>query len=141
MMIKKEDLKPDVNIEGSYVIEVTLNNENLELRLDPDDVAIEETIALANKIISNFEEYQRQAKDRVVSDFLETYNESWADEEDGFPQLNEEQFRANLTLDGINFLSKDSIDVLYTENGMFGNHSLIAQSFDGESFDDSTMFG
>lgn len=141
MMIKKEDLKPDVNIEGSYVIEVTLNNENLELRLDPDDVAIEETIALANKIISNFEEYQRQAKDRVVSDFLETYNESWADEEDGFPQLNEEQFRANLTLDGINFLSKDSIDVFYTENGMFGNHSLIAQSFDGESFDDSTMFG
>lgn len=140
-MIKKEDLKPDVNIEGSYVIEVTLNNENLELRLDPDDVAIEETIALANKIISNFEEYQRQAKDRVVSDFLETYNESWADEEDGFPQLNEEQFRANLTLDGINFLSKDSIDVFYTENGMFGNHSLIAQSFDGESFDDSTMFG
>lgn len=141
MEITKEKLEKDSDIEGSYKITVQFNNEKIDLRLDPDDVTIEETLILVNKIMVNFEFYEKKATNVIVRDFLDNYNENWADEEDGFPQLNEQEFRNNLELDGINFLSKDSVDIFYKENGMFGNHSLIAQSFDGENFDNSTMFG
>ncbi|SEL08546.1 hypothetical protein SAMN04487910_1668 [Aquimarina amphilecti] len=141
MKITKEKLDKDLDIEGSYKIIVTLNTKKIDLRLDPDDATIEETIVLANKLLENFEFYEKKAKDAIVRDFLDNYNENWADEKNGHPQLEEQGFRNNLELNGINFLSKDSIDVFYNENGMFGNHSLIAQSFDGENFDDSTMYG
>jgi hypothetical protein len=55
--------------------------------------------------------------------------------------LDEKVFGKNLTLYSVGFLSYSSIDLYYSENGMFGNHSLIAQSFDGENFDHATMFG
>ncbi len=141
MEITKEKLQKDLDIEGSYKISVELNNKIIDIRLDPDDVTIEETIMLANKILKNFQFYEKKATSVIVRDFLDNYNENWADDEDGFPRLNEKAFRNNLELNGINFLSKDSIDIFYTENGMFGNHSLIAQSFDGENFDHSTMYG
>jgi hypothetical protein len=46
-----------------------------------------------------------------------------------------------LTLNSIAFLSESSVDFFYTENGMFGNHYLIAQTFDGENFENATMYG
>ncbi len=141
MEITKEKLEKDLEVEGSYKITVEFKTKRINLRLDPDDVSIEETILLANKFLGKFEFYEKKAKDVIIRNFLDNYNENWADDEDGFPQLDEQGFRNNLELNGINFLSKDSIDIFYSENGMFGNHSLIAQSFDGENFDDSTMYG
>ncbi len=141
MKITKEKLEKDSDIEGSYKITVQFNAKNIDLRLDPGDVTIEETLILANKIMADIELYEKKAMNVIVRDFLDNYNENWADEEDGFPKLDEPAFRKNLELNSINFLSKDSVDIFYKENGMFGNHSLIAQSFDGENFDDSTMFG
>ncbi|WP_299214195.1 DUF2262 domain-containing protein [uncultured Aquimarina sp.] len=141
MVITKEKLEKDLHIEGSYKITVKLKTKKIDLRLDPDDASIEETISLANKFLDNFEYYEKKAMDIIIRDFLDNYNENWADDEDGFSQLDEQGFRNNLELNTINFLSKDSIDIFYNENGMFGNHSLIAQSFDGENFDDSTMYG
>ncbi|WP_298472927.1 DUF2262 domain-containing protein [uncultured Maribacter sp.] len=141
MKITKEKLEIDSDIEGSYKITVQYNTKNIDLRLDPDDVTIEETLTLANKIMVNFEIYEKKAMNVIVRDFLDNYNENWADEENGFPKLDEPAFRNNIELKAINFLSKDSINIFYKENGMFGNHSLIAQSFDGENFDNTTMFG
>ncbi|MGD1841032.1 MAG: DUF2262 domain-containing protein [Thermonemataceae bacterium] len=141
MKITKEILKIDPNIEGSFIVEFIWNDRKIDLRLDPDDVSIEETLALANKIIGNFEIYFKKAEDVIVNDFLDNYNENWSDSENGYPILNEVEFRSNLEISGINFLSKDCVDIFFNENGMFGNHSLIAQSFDGENFEDSTMYG
>ncbi|MBW1297654.1 DUF2262 domain-containing protein [Aquimarina litoralis] len=141
MEITKDILEKDVNIEGAHKATVELKGRKIELRLDPDDVSIEETLSLANRLLNNFELYEKKATDTIVKSFLDNYNENWADDEDGFPQLDEKAFRNNLELKGINLLSKDSIDIFYSENGMFGNHSLIAQSFDGENFDDATMYG
>ena len=141
MKITKEILKMDLDIEDSYIVEFIWNDRKIDLRLDPDDVSIEETLILANKIIGEFEIYFKKAEDTIVNDFLKNYNENWSDNENGYPKLNEMEFRNNLKVSGINFLSNDCIDIFFTENGMFGNHSLIAQSFDGENFENSTMYG
>ena len=141
MKITKEILKKDPNIEGGFITEFIWNNKKIDLSLDPDDVSIDETIKLTNKIIGDFGNYFKKAEDVIVNEFLDNYNENWSDSEKGYPELSELEFRNNLELNGINFLSKDCVDIYFNENGMFGNHSLIAQSFDGENFEDSTMFG
>ena len=56
------------------------------------------------------------------------------------PELNDKEFSENLRLDGITFTSDSLVDFYFNENSMFGNHSLVAQSFDGENFEHATMF-
>jgi hypothetical protein len=141
MKITKTRLIKDPNNADAYKISISYNKKMIPVSLDPDDLNIEETILLANKIIVKIEYYKKKAMDKIVNDFLDIYNESWSDTANGFPILNEATFRNNLTLVGINFLSNSNIDFFYNENGMFGNHSLIAQSLDGENFEYSEMFG
>lgn len=140
-IITKENLEANPDIENAYQTTITVNGQIIDILIDPDDVEIEKTINLANKIIGNYERYESKARKIIIQEYLENYNDNWRDEEDGEPELDEKAFSKNLTLTSITFLSSSSIDFFYSENGMFGNHSLIAQSFDGENFDDTTMYG
>ena len=141
MNITKATLKQNPNIAGAFSTEVVYNHQKINLGLDADDATIEETLLLANRILENLEAYIKKAEDIIVKDFLKNYNENWSDADNGYPELNEQEFRNNLTVKAINFLSKDGVDIFFDENGLFGHHTLIAQSFDGENFEDTTLFG
>ena len=141
MKLTLKDFKKDERLENTYNTELTIENKKIEISIDPDDVDIEKTIALANNILSHFSIHEANARKVVIDTYLDNYNENWADEEDGFPKMDREEFNSNLSLYAINFLSDSSVDFFYNDNGMYGNHSLIAQSFDGENFDNATMFG
>ena len=91
--------------------------------------------------MKDYENREKKATDEIVSGFHKNYNENWADEDNGYPELSKQEFREKLTITAIHFYAKDLIDVVYNEDGMFGNHYLIAQSYDGKTFADSTMFG
>ncbi len=138
-IILKENLKPQSDIENAFQTTIAIKGQNIDILIDPDDVELEKTIDLANKILNKFEFYESKAKRIIVQEYLELYNDTWRYEDE--PELDEKSFEANLTLIGITFLSDSSIDFFYSENGMFENHTLIAQSFDGENFEDATMFG
>lgn len=139
--IKKENLKPNPDIENYFQTKINVNGQIIDISINPDDVEIEKTIGLANKIIEKFELYESKAKEIIIQEYLENYNDNWRDEDEGEPELDEKSFSKNLTLRSISFLSDSSVDFLYSENRMFGNHSLIAQSFDGENFKDAIMYG
>ena len=139
--ITKEDLKANPDIENAYTTSLTINGQNVEISIDPDDVELEKAVELANKIVGNFDFYEANARKKIIEEFLDTYNETWIDEEEGFSELDEKAFSENLTLTNIKFLSNSSIDFFYSENGMFGDHWLVAQSFDGENFDYTEMYG
>lgn len=141
MKIIKDILKKDSNSDDCYRVTVAFNFKKINLSIDPGDSTLDDMIVLVNKILVNFDFYEKKATDVIVRDFLDNYNANWADEEGGYPQLNEQAFRRKLEIVAIHFYSNDLIDMFYNEGGMFGNHSLIAQSYDGESFDDTTMFG
>lgn len=140
-IITKENLKANPDIENAYQTKITVNGQIIDISINPDDVEIEETIKLANKIIVKFELYESKARKIIIQEYLENYNDNWRDEDENEPELDEKSFSANLTLNSIAFLSDSSADFFYSENGMFGNHSLIAQSFDGENFEHTTMYG
>lgn len=138
-IILKENLKPQSDIENAFQTTIAIKGQNIDILIDPDDVELEKTIDLANKILNKFEFYESKAKRIIVQEYLELYNDTWRYEDE--PELDEKSFGANLTLISITFLSDSSVDFFYSENGMFDNHTLIAQSFDGENFEDATMFG
>lgn len=138
-MIRKEDLTKHTTVENSYETSIVMDSAKIKIVVEPDDVALETTLVLANKIVANFSKYKANAENKIVEVFLDNYNENWVDND--HPTLSRKQFIQNLKLDRMRFLSDASVDFFYQENGMFGNHSLIAQSFDGENFEDAIMYG
>lgn len=137
--ISKENLKPDPDLENVYLTTIAINSSVYEVSIDPDDIELEITIALGNKIIADFNNYEFNARKKIIEDFLDIYNENWSEENE--PEIDENTFNQNLSLSSIAFLSDSCIDFYYSENGLFGDHSLVAQSFDGENFSDTDMQG
>ena len=141
MKIVKDTLTKDQRTDDCYRTTILSEQNTIDISLNLDEITLDEMIALGNSFLEDFENKEKKATDEIVSAFYENYNENWADEENGYPVLNAEEFRRKLTITTIDFYAKDLIDVTYKEGGMFGNHYLIAQSYDGENFVDTTMFG
>ncbi len=141
MKITKDRLKKDPRSEDCYRTTIESDQQKIDISLNLEDISLEEMIALGNSFFEDFEDKKNKATDEIVSAFHKNYNENWADEDNGYPVLSAEEFREKLTITAIHFYAKDLIDVVYNEDGMFGNHYLIAQSYDGENFDDTTLFG
>jgi hypothetical protein len=137
--VSKENLKPDPDLENVYLTTIAVDSLVIEVSIDPDDEELEKTIALANKTIGEFNNYESKARRKIIEDFLDNYNENWRDKNE--PEIDEKSFNQNLNLTSIAFLADSCIDFYYSENGLFGNHSLVAQSFDGENFNDTEMQG
>lgn len=141
MKITKDTLKKDPRSEDCYRTTFLSDQHKIDISLNIEDISLEEMIALGNSFLEDFDDKKKKATDEIVSAFYENYNENWADEDNGYPELSQPEFRQKLTITAIHFYAKDLIDVIYNEDGMFGNHYLIAQSYDGKTFNDSTMFG
>ncbi|QXP78487.1 MULTISPECIES: DUF2262 domain-containing protein [Winogradskyella] len=140
MKITKDTLKKDPRSEDCYRTTILFGQNKIDISLNIEDINLDDMIALGNSFLEDFED-KKKATDEIVNAFYENYNENWVDEDNGYPELSKPEFRQKLTITAIHFYAKDLIDVIYNEDGMFGNHYLIAQSYDGENFDDSTMFG
>lgn len=141
MNITKDQLKKDPRTEGCYRTTIIAEKRKIDVSLNLEEISLDDMIALGNSFLDDFENRAKKATDEIVSAFYENYNENWADEDNGYPELSKQEFREKLTITAIDFYAKDLVDVIYNEDGMFGNHYLIAQSYDGKTFDDSTMFG
>jgi len=127
--ISKEDL------EGLFIYK---GNE-VTLTVSPDGEPIQKTLELARKFLIKLEKYEAKALDRVSKEYLSIYNEDWRNENE--PTLSGADFLANLKLTHIWFLSTSNVDFYFSENGMFGNHTIIPQAFDGENFTHIDMYG
>lgn len=144
--IDEEELEFVFNPEMNwYETEIFVNQKKVKISINPEDLSDEEDIAeileLTKKVLKDFQAYESKAREKIIEEFLDTYNESWADEEEGYPILTKEQFNEKLTLQDIGFSSEQMVEFYYDDGDMFGGHSLIAISFDGENFDDANMFG
>lgn len=132
---RKPNGEPDGTLEGKF----TFQGAEVSVCIDPDDEEIDVTKWLAEKFLSDLETYEAKAKARLFEEMFDQYNENWRQE--GEPVLTKEQFLQNLTLVHIWFLGSDSVDFMYSDGDMFGGHSLIPQSFDGETFTYVQMYG
>lgn len=132
------ELSQDKNTEA-FKGSVSIEGRNVSFSIEPDDVTLEEALVFARKVIADISHFENRAKMCVSKGFLEMYNGDWKDEED--PELTIEEFSAKIKCNGINFVSNECMDFFYFDDGMFGGHSLIAESTDGENFDSCNMYG
>ena len=110
-----------------------------------DEGETEKVEQLMNTFFSEIDTLSQKAKECIVNEFLDLYNDNWRfgnDEEDDpdKPELTKEEFMEALSLRSLLFYSED-VEVFFDDNDMFLGHSLIASDFDGENFNDAQMFG
>ena len=141
MNITKDQLKIDPRTTDCYRTTIIAGQRKIDISLNLEEISLDDMIALGNSFLDDFENREKKATDEIVSGFHKNYNENWADEENGYPELSIQDFRKKLTITAIDFYAKDLVDVIFNEDGMFGNHYLIAHSHDGKDFDDTSMFG
>ena len=134
-----DNLKPNENGDGSLLGSFEYKGQMVTINLDRDGEPAERNLALARKFLTDLPLYENAALERLYEDCFSMYNDDWRVEED--PILDKAQFLNRFTLNHIWFLSIDSVDFFYDDDGMFGNHSMIIQSFDGENFTHVQMYG
>lgn len=125
-------------------VSVTIAGKTIEFTLMPDGEPLEKSIAKCNEIIQHFAEYESHARQKIVTEFLDSYNHNWRlddDDDETLPELTAEQFSDNLTLVGITVIAGSWMAFDYDDNDMFAGHLLTAQASDGKTFDYATMSG
>lgn len=122
-------------MKGSFI----WDGRDVSISVDPDEATLESTLAFAARLLESFEDFVRRSKNELLKECFAMYNDDWRQE--GDPVLTANEFLANFRLTAINILGDKSADFFYSEGGMFGNHSMIPQIFDGENFDGVMMYG
>ncbi|MEM8982126.1 MAG: DUF2262 domain-containing protein [Pseudomonadota bacterium] len=132
-------LIPTKNAREAFEGEFIYREGKVSIVVDADGEDIDVTRWLARKFLLNLAEYDAKARATAAEKMLKTYNETWRQEDE--PLLTKAQFTERLTLVHVSFLGVESVDFMYADDGMFGGHSLIPQSFDGETFTYVQMYG
>ncbi|TWI80111.1 uncharacterized protein DUF2262 [Lacibacter cauensis] len=122
-----------------FTTSIVVDELNIQIEIDPEDVSIDEHLEMVNRVIDNYSLYEDMARKKIIEDFLSQYDNIWVDED--HTELNQADFAKNLSVKRISFLSNTGIDFIYDEKRMFGFHSLVAHSFDGEKFEYTSMLG
>ena len=143
---KIKDFTQHTDDPTSYDVTVVVGGKELGVSIILEDEGETEKVEqLMNTFFSEIDTLSQKAKECIVNEFLDLYNDNWRfgdDDEDDpdKPELTKEEFMEALSLRSLLFYSED-VEVFFDDNDMFLGHSLIASDFDGENFNDAQMFG
>jgi hypothetical protein len=102
-----------------------------------DGVPSPEARRFALELIGRFDEMRTKATEK----FLALYNDTWRDEEEGQPVLDEDGFRARLLNPSVTLMDEPGCACVYFEDSdMFAGHSLEVW-VDGGQIRDITLVG
>lgn len=117
---------------SSYETGISYNGKEVTLVLEPDGSPIEESLKVANNMISNLITLDAKAKKFLTEECLDTYNDEIR--EDDEPQLDAHSFENQLVLDEISVVGDDF--VLFFYKGILEDFTWMASTSDGENFDE-----
>jgi hypothetical protein len=61
-------------------------------------------------------------QDNIANSLLDTYNEAWADDEEGYPELSREEFLKRIDLETIELMDEGALTIYFSDAGLFGGH-------------------
>ena len=111
----------------------------------PDERTVADAAAFARRIVAALDDHDRRARDAAALALLDTYNDNWRDDDDddddddderigpggSAPPLSAAAFVQRLTLYALNVANNESADLFYSDDGMFGGHSVVVGTSDG----------
>lgn len=82
----------------------------------------QELVRLTSSVVERIESHWPEIQSNLASSLLDTHNESWADPEEGFPELSRDEFLAKLILETIQLYGEESITLYFSDSEIFGGH-------------------
>ena len=142
-------LTPDQVSVDCLVGRVLLNDESIEIRISPDDKAINEALLLMVDAIASLAILDQKCRRLIAKDGLEGYNTEWrfgrrplpdgSFEAFEKPQLSQDEFCKNLQLQSLVATGNSLLTFWYGDNDMFWGHSFSVDSFAGVIFEDTNV--
>ncbi len=146
------ELKSDPRLPGCVFASIPYQGRSIELRVDPDDVPIEECLSLARGFVASLENFETKARVVASQKLLGEYSQNWREfsrtRSDGNmervvnPALDSVQFSQQLILESI-AVTGSVLEFCFGDNRLFAGHSIFVTSFDGAAFTDvaADLFG
>ena len=139
--------------QRSVVGALAVGDKSISLRIDPDDVALDQALSLATTIAASLSDYDNISKIVIARDLLETYNSGWNEydevQDNGEiktitnPQISQSEFKDKLTLVSVSITGDSCVELWYSDCRLFWGHSIFVESLDGANFTNSQaqLFG
>lgn len=77
----------------------------------------------AESALRRIEERWAEIEANLLRSLHKLYNRTWADPDQGFPELTEREFLAKITLNSIT-VSEDAVTLYFRDSDIFGGHSI-----------------
>lgn len=126
------------------VITVEYEGHAIDVKIISDGQPSEIAFQLATEVIEQLPEYDVAAKNIIVNDLCETYNNGWNEydevQADGSlksvtnPPLTTAEFAQKFSLMGINITGNTVVELFYDNSGLFWGHAVWVQSLNGSNF-------
>ena len=120
---------------------VLFQNAEVKVLLEVDELEEDSFESLTEDRLSILNSLWDKVQSKILNYLLNLYNTTWADEEDGFPELTREEFITKIKLNWISISEfGKEISLWFTESGLFGNHSVNI-FIDEQDVNDPTLAG
>jgi hypothetical protein len=119
--------------------EVKCQGHQIKLRIDsssPED----ELDQLAQHAIEKVESNWGNIQDNLANSLLETYNDDWADPDEGFPEFSRDEFLEKVVLETIELMDEGALTLYFSDSDLFGGH-WIDLFWTEEKMYDATLAG
>lgn len=115
-------------LAGRFEGSVEIKGHIIELSVDGDDLPLEESLRLADYVISQIRSWLPKILEDVADSHLSVYNENWADE-----KLSRNEFLERIRLKSIDFLGDSIATFFFDDSDLFCGHTIVAEYFNIEA--------
>lgn len=126
------------------VITIAYAGHAIDMRIISDGQPFKMAVQLATEVVEHLPEYDVAAKNIIVNDLCETYNNGWNEydevQADGSlksvtnPPLTTAEFAQKFSLKSINITGNTVVELFYDDVGLFWGHAVWVQSLNGIDF-------
>jgi hypothetical protein len=112
------------NASGDWETNATLAGHPITILVD-SCFTPEERTSYALAAIAQIETYWEAIEQNLIDSLHKMYNESWAEPDDGFPELTATEFLAKLKLNLVTIMEEpDCLNLYFEDSDLFGGHSI-----------------
>lgn len=124
---------------GYWVTSASVRGRTVEVAIDkcyPE----EQLAQLTDDVVRRVDNHWDHIQSNIADSLLDTHNESWADADEGFPELSRDDFLARIILDQVQLMEEDAITLYFGDSDIFGGH-LVDLFWTTEKMYPATLVG
>tara|TARA_R110002072_G_scaffold35833_1_gene105659 strand:+ start:114 stop:515 length:402 start_codon:yes stop_codon:yes gene_type:complete len=88
------------------------------------DYLEQDRVEVARRALAKLETGWGEVESKLVKTLLSVHNDSWAEPEEGFPELAAEEFLSKLVLTAVDVLEEEALSLYLSDSGIFGGHCV-----------------